>query len=160
MTSPSITNELRESIISYLSNGVVGFLIYMPSLGMGNPNQEEYAERVSLTMSRAVEHEIGGLSLHGYQRCLASISREGNDSLTTIRYGVSFSAYEGSMSAFTHVCLSRGSIFIDDPITGNGRGRQDGTLIYSAPVGNEALILDAGESYQATLSLNITNYIL
>lgn len=156
---PIITNELRSSIINHLTSGVIGFLIYMPELGLSDPTPLEYQRRINLTMSEAVEHEVGGLNLFGYQRCQPTINIEEADSMTIISYEVQFHAYEGSMNPFTHICLSRGSIFTIDPLTGNGRGDTLGTLIYASPVGSE-ITLEPSEEYIATLSLNLTNYVL
>lgn len=157
---PSVTRELKSSIINYLTSGVISFLIYMPSLGMENPSQEEYERRLNLTMDQAVEYEIGGLSLNGYQRCQAFINVEQKDSITVISYDVSFSSYEASMGPFTHVCLARGSVFNEDPATGNGRGDSIGTLIYASPCSSSPLTLDKNENYKATLYLNLTNYLV
>lgn len=156
---PVVTKELKNSLINYLTSNCLGFLIYKPDLGFNNPTQEQYLKRVNLEMDSAVEHEIGSFNLNGYQRCKAETIVDISESLTSIKYSVSFRAYGGPISPFTHVCISRGSPFTQDPITGNGRGDTAGTLIYASPVGDQEITLDDGEEYLADLFLHLTNYV-
>lgn len=164
---PVITKELKQSVVSYLTNSCVGLLIYMPQLGLSrNPTGEEFERRRNLTMEEAASHEIGGLNLHGYQRSAATLNIQTTDSYTRVVYTVEFQAYEGSMDPFTHVCICRGVPIINDPVTGNGRGSSTGQVIAVMPVVDRpnsseiGLILQAPEIYKASIPLNFTNYIV
>lgn len=152
---PVITNEAKNSIISYLTNSCVAILINMPELGLDdNPTPQELEARKSLTMDTAVSYEVGGLNLNGYQRVKPDITLENNNSIT---YSASYEAKGGNLGPFSHMCIARGVPFTIDPATGNGRGSMGGQVILVVPViSSNAVILEEGQLYESSATLTIS----
>jgi hypothetical protein len=171
-TSREILNHLIED---YLIDNLGCFLIYLPELGIDDtPTVLEYERRRDLTMSEAINYEIGKYSLNGYSRYIfrrEEIDLKRTNSLTSITIKPFFQAVGDYMEPFTHICLARG--LSSGTITnGNNRGNPIGSLILTKPVptnilpsipgrfdiptGSLALYLANGTRYETDISLVIS----
>jgi hypothetical protein len=136
---PTITNEIMVDTLDYLSQGLIAFLIYHPALGVGDyTTADQYERRRMLTMEEAVNYEVGGLDLHGYQRHIftpQSLSKVLKPNLAMLILTPSFTALGGRIGPFTHVCFARGANVIGGrPLNGNNRGDYQGVLWMPHPV--------------------------
>ena len=136
---PTICDEIRNSIVEFLSRNIVAFLIYYPELGLTDtPTLEEYERRKGLSMTEASNREVGGYYLNGYQRFIPrpdEIYISQTHPFMYIKLEPKFQAIDGVIGPFTHICLATDvNVYGANPSNGNNRGDGQGSLILVKPV--------------------------
>lgn len=132
--NPTLSKEIYEGFLEYISNNIVAFLIYNPLLGLAEAQDSaQYLRKYNLTMQEAVGYEIsirGGYSRYVFSD-LTPIYRE---AIGYLILEPEWASVGEPMSPFTHVCVATNANTFNTNISnGNNRGDYQGTLVLTYP---------------------------
>ena len=163
--TPTMTREIMLSLMVHMRQGMAAYLIYMPELGMGALNPQQYQRRYMFTMREAVSYELGvnstagALSLNGYSRYVpVGEDLQVHDTYLILRVRCKWTAIAGPIGPFTHVVLARGcNLYGGTAANGMNRGDYSGQVILCQPQAKDplGLTIQAGATYETSIPVRI-----
>lgn len=163
--NPTMTREIMVGVMEYMKQGMAAYLIYMPDLGMGALNPQQYQRRHLLTMREAVSYELGvnatagTLSLNGYSRYVPTgDDLQIYDTHLILSVKCRWTAVGGPIGPFTHVVLARGCNLYGGTVSnGMNRGDYGGQVILCQPQAKDplGLTVQAGATYETSIPVRI-----